>query len=88
VNTVAKKYLKYIFGLTALALLIAGSLLFRLQAARAAPGGQTKEGSDVPAGIYRGLSPVVKFDVSPPLRDIAPAQISLPEGYEFPEKDR
>ncbi len=36
----------------------------------AAPAAQ---GPEVPpAGIYRGVSTAVKFDVSPPLRDIAP----------------
>ncbi len=84
-NIATRKNVRNRVGITALGLLIAGSLLFGLQAAQAAPGGQTKEGSDTPVGIYRGLSPVVKFDVSPPLRDIAPAQVSLPEGYEFPE---
>ena len=84
-NIATRKNVRNRFGITALGLLIAGSLLLGLQAAQAAPGGQTKEGSDAPAGIYRGLSPVVKFDVSPPLRDIAPVEISIPKGYEFPE---
>ncbi len=74
-----------IIGLTALGLLIMGSLLFGLQAAQASPAAQTKEESDGTTSIYRGLSPVVKFDVSPPLRDIAPVEISIPKGYEFPE---
>ena len=69
-NTAIRNIIRYRFGLTALSLLIAGSLLLGLQAAQAAPGGQIKEDSDAPAGIYRGLSLVVKFDVSLSLRDI------------------
>ncbi len=34
-------------------------------------------GTDAGHGIYRGVSPVVRFDISPPLRDITPLQ---PEG--------
>ena len=59
---------------------------------QAAPDSQTP---DVPvSGIYRGVSPVVKFDVSPPLREITPAEPDfhaaleifddLPSGLEGP----
>ncbi len=44
------------------------------------------QGADVPSGIFRGVSTAVKFDISPPLRDIAPL---LPEGskpFEIPER--
>ena len=40
------------------------------------------EGPEKPHGIYRGVSTAVKFDISPPLRSIAPVP-SHPEagGY-------
>ncbi|MCB9134601.1 MAG: hypothetical protein H6636_04190 [Anaerolineales bacterium] len=34
-------------------------------------------------GIYRGLSPVVQFDVSPPLRDIPSAELNFRSGMEI-----
>ena len=38
---------------------------------KAAAQGQSPE-TPVVQGVYRGLAPVVKFDVSPPLRDMKP----------------
>src|SRR4029453_16292684 len=52
-----------LFCLTGLAL-----ALITIQ--KAAAQGQSSNPSAV-QGIYRGLAPVVKFDVSPPLRDMA-----------------
>ncbi len=53
-------------------LVFAGSLLFGLQAAQAAPTAQTKEDTDIPAGIYRSAGSAVQFDVSPSLRTLSP----------------
>ena len=41
-------------------------------------------GATAPAGIYRGLSPVDHFDISPPLRDIKPLR---PVGGERTERE-
>ena len=38
-----------------------------------------------PAGIFRGVSTAVKFDVSPPLRDIAPIAPQESKPFEIPE---
>ena len=39
-----------------------------------------------PAGIFRGVSSAVKFDVSPPLRDIAPLAPQASKPFEIPER--
>ena len=46
-------------------------------------GGAAAKGGEqsTPAGVYRGVLPVVKFDVSPPLRSIEPGRI--PDGSPF-----
>jgi hypothetical protein len=44
------------------------------------------QGDDGKSGIYRGLSPVVQFDISPPLRDITPVEIDKKEITEIPER--
>ena len=54
----------------------AGRLIALLAVAILAPA-PAAWGADAGHGIYRGVSPVVRFDISPPLRDITPLQ---PEG--------
>ncbi len=71
------------FNLT-LALLLALSLLGGLQPSRAASPAQ----DDQPQAnvIYRGVSTAVKFDISPPLREIKPIAVK-PDGVtEIPER--
>jgi hypothetical protein len=50
-------------------LCFAGLVLAFFATSKAAAQGQSP-GTPVVQGVYRGLSPVVKFDVSPPLRDM------------------
>ncbi len=57
-------------NLALVALLIATMVLTMAATVAAAPVRQ--EGPVQPAGVYRGVSTAVKFDVSPPLRDIVP----------------
>jgi hypothetical protein len=52
------------------ALLIATMILTMAATVAASPAQQ--EGPAQPAGVFRGASTAVKFDISPPLRDIAP----------------
>ncbi|MDQ1346982.1 MAG: hypothetical protein QG573_351, partial [Acidobacteriota bacterium] len=54
----------------------AGRLIALLAVAILAPA-PAAWGADAGHGIYRGVSPVVRFDISPPLRDITPLR---PEG--------
>ncbi len=46
-----------------------GLVLAFVATRKAAAQGQSPE-TPVVQGVYRGLSPVVKFDISPPLRDM------------------
>ena len=56
----------------ALVFLLAAGLFSGLQTTRAAsPAQETQPQANV---IYRGVSTAVKFDISPPLREIAPLQ--------------
>jgi hypothetical protein len=50
-----------------------------------AGGGVGAAQPDIPHGIYRGVSTAVKFDISPPLRDLAPAEFT-PPAAEIPER--
>ncbi|MCL4837112.1 MAG: hypothetical protein KJ058_04005 [Thermoanaerobaculia bacterium] len=52
------------------------ALAVALLAALAGPA--AAEEAPLPTGVYRGTLPVVKFDVSPPLREIAP--LPIPDG--------
>ncbi len=47
---------------------------------------QTEPGAEGTFGIYRGLSEVVRFDISPALRDIPPVEINNKEIVEIPER--
>ncbi len=69
-----------------LCLLIAGSLLFGLQPARAAQTAQEPDTGDGTRGTYRGASQAVKFDVSPALREIRPIQVKPGDVTEIPER--
>ncbi len=53
-------------------LLCLGGITVALLAFRSASAQGPSQGTPL-SGIYRGLSPVVHFDISPPLRDITPA---------------
>ena len=53
-----------------LAFLCFVGLVLALFATRKAAGQGQSPGTPVIQGVYRGLSPVVKFDISPPLRDM------------------
>ena len=44
------------------------------------------QGADTPAGIYRGVSTAVKFDISPPLRSITPLVAPESKPFEIPER--
>ncbi len=68
-----------------LCLLIAGSLLFGLQPARAAQTAQEPDTGGV-SGTYRGASQAVKFDVSPALREIRPLEVKPGDATEIPER--
>ena len=61
------------------ALLCFVGLVLALFATRKAAAQSQSSGTPVVQGVYRGLAPVVKFDVSPPLRDmpmiIGPGQL-------------
>jgi len=46
----------------------------------------TPQGADTPAGIYRGVSTAVKFDISPPLRSITPLVPQDSKPFEIPER--
>ena len=47
----------------------------------------TAQGSEVPTGIYRGVSTAVRFDISAPLRSITPLLPKPAEGFsEIPER--
>ncbi|MEW5989131.1 MAG: proprotein convertase P-domain-containing protein [Chloroflexota bacterium] len=59
-------------------------LLAALITAQASATTQAAQG-DV-SGIYRGVSTAVQFDVSPPLRTIAPLTPQNPAGYEVPDR--
>ena len=48
---------------------------------------QTPDGSDAVAGIYRGVSPIERFDVSPPMSSIEAEAPKAGEFYEIPEFD-
>jgi hypothetical protein len=54
------------------ALLCFGGLVLAFVALRNAAAQGQSTGTPVVQGVYRGLAPVVKFDVSPPLRDMQP----------------
>ncbi|HNB50880.1 MAG TPA: hypothetical protein PK530_03005 [Anaerolineales bacterium] len=49
----------------------------------APPSMKAQSDTPTPQGIYRGLSPVVQFDVSPPLREMVPQEINFRSGIEI-----
>ena len=72
-----------ILNLALVAMLVATLILSTLLTVAAAPAQQ--EGPAQPAGIFRGVSTAVKFDVSPPLRDIVPLAPQESKPFEIPE---
>ena len=60
------------------------SMILSLSAFAAAPVLQGPEVTN--AGVFRGVSTAVKFDVSPPLREIAPLASKESESFEIPER--
>lgn len=75
--------LSFVFNLALVALLAVG-LMRGLQTTRAASPGQ--EGPPQTNIIYRGVSTAVKFDISPPLREIKPL-VEKPQGItEIPDR--
>jgi hypothetical protein len=60
----------FVNRLALLALLCFAGLVLALFAPRKAAAQSQSSGTPVVQGVYRGLSPVVKFDVSPPLRNM------------------
>ncbi|MEA3335952.1 MAG: proprotein convertase P-domain-containing protein, partial [Chloroflexota bacterium] len=71
---------------TVLALIMVLTMVSSLSAAGLTlPANQEPETTD--AGIYRGVITDIQFDISPPLRDIAPLQVKAGEPREIPERD-
>ena len=62
-------------------LLLAGLIFAGFSPRQSSVAAQTDD--PVTAGIFRGTLPVVKFDVSPPLRDIAPVDPDFRAGIEI-----
>lgn len=60
-----------------------GALLSLAAAVAAMPGSQESQPGG--AGVYRGVSTAVKFDVSPPLRTIQPVEMKPGAAKEIPE---
>jgi subtilisin-like proprotein convertase family protein len=77
----------------ALSIFLLASILIQFQPSHEVTKAQVPEPVEGTEGIYQGVSTAVKFDISPPLRDIPPAQLDpnftfedhdLPWGLEGP----
>jgi hypothetical protein len=74
-----------VFSYALVAMLVATLILSTLLTVAAAPAQQ--EGPVQPAGVYRGATTAVKFDVSPPLRDIVPLAPQESKPFEILDLD-
>ncbi len=77
---------KWLPSITLIFVLVILAWMIPSRGAEAGPPAQTEPGAEGTFGIYRGLSEVVKFDISPALRDIPAVEINKKEITEILER--